>query len=188
VISGFRRDVGLHEICPLQGYYSALSGSSVLMFRDNISVPSSRFNTSKKEGLLGPWRWDRQVVRKRRYRPQRCVISEKSVDINMYQIYILLACIGVDLNANFPRSMSSDFNCATLHAGFAFRCMYRGLIFAHRLSVVWDLVKKIRKSYTTYAVRPLVARCTARPDGVRYQTFVGYFQVRTLCRYKSYCA
>ena len=40
VISGFRRDVA--EICALLGYYAALSGSSVLSFQENLSVPSSR--------------------------------------------------------------------------------------------------------------------------------------------------
>jgi hypothetical protein len=44
VISGFRHDVD--EICALQGYYAALSGSCVPMFRHNLSVPSSRNCTS----------------------------------------------------------------------------------------------------------------------------------------------
>jgi hypothetical protein len=39
VISGFRRDVD--DICAVLGHYAALSGSSVPMFRDNQSVPSS---------------------------------------------------------------------------------------------------------------------------------------------------
>jgi hypothetical protein len=39
VISGFHRDVD--EICALLGYYAVLSGSSVLTFWDNLSVPSS---------------------------------------------------------------------------------------------------------------------------------------------------
>jgi hypothetical protein len=42
--SGFRRDVD--EICVLLGYYAALSGISVLTFRDNLSVPTSRFMKS----------------------------------------------------------------------------------------------------------------------------------------------
>jgi hypothetical protein len=41
VISGFRRDVD--EIYALLGYNAALSGSYVPTFRDNLSVPSSRF-------------------------------------------------------------------------------------------------------------------------------------------------
>jgi hypothetical protein len=45
VISGFCRD--LHDICALLGYYAALSDSSVLTFRDNLSVPSSRVKKSK---------------------------------------------------------------------------------------------------------------------------------------------
>ena len=32
----------LHEICALVENYAALSGSYVLTFRDNLSVPSSR--------------------------------------------------------------------------------------------------------------------------------------------------
>jgi hypothetical protein len=42
VNSGFRRDVLVDEIGALQGYYAALSGSSVSTFRGNLSVPSSR--------------------------------------------------------------------------------------------------------------------------------------------------
>jgi hypothetical protein len=53
VISGFRRDVD--EICALLGYYTALNGSSVPTFRDNLSVPYSRV----KNSLEDPWRWDR---------------------------------------------------------------------------------------------------------------------------------
>jgi hypothetical protein len=30
------------ETCALQGYYTALSGSSVLTFRDSLLIPSSR--------------------------------------------------------------------------------------------------------------------------------------------------
>jgi hypothetical protein len=52
VISDFRRDVG--EICAVLGYYAALSGSVVPTFRDNLSVPSSTVNTSKKKGRLDP--------------------------------------------------------------------------------------------------------------------------------------
>ena len=44
VISGFHRDVV--EIFALLGYYAALNGSSVLTFRDNLSVPSSRVKKS----------------------------------------------------------------------------------------------------------------------------------------------
>jgi hypothetical protein len=43
-MSGFCRDVD--QIWALLGYYAALSGSSVLTFRDNLSVPSSRVNKS----------------------------------------------------------------------------------------------------------------------------------------------
>jgi hypothetical protein len=38
------------EICALLRYYTALSGSSVLTFRDNLLVPSSRV---KKMGPIG---------------------------------------------------------------------------------------------------------------------------------------
>jgi len=46
VISGFRRDV--NEICALLGSYETYSGNSVPTFRDNLSVPSSRFKNPKK--------------------------------------------------------------------------------------------------------------------------------------------
>jgi hypothetical protein len=38
-------------ICPLLGYYAALSGSSAPTFRDNLSVPSSSVKKSKKDFL-----------------------------------------------------------------------------------------------------------------------------------------
>jgi hypothetical protein len=47
VISGFRHDAD--EIRALLGYNAALSGNPLLMFRDNISVPSSRI---KNMGLI----------------------------------------------------------------------------------------------------------------------------------------
>jgi hypothetical protein len=40
VIPGFHRVVD--EICAVLGCYAAYSGNSVPMFRDNLSVPSSR--------------------------------------------------------------------------------------------------------------------------------------------------
>jgi hypothetical protein len=44
VISGFRREVA--ENLALVGYYAASSGNFLLMFRDNLSVPSSGFKNS----------------------------------------------------------------------------------------------------------------------------------------------
>jgi hypothetical protein len=41
VESDFRRDVD--EICALMGYYAASCGNCLPTFRDNLSVPSSRF-------------------------------------------------------------------------------------------------------------------------------------------------
>jgi hypothetical protein len=49
LISGFCRDVD--EIFGLLEYYAELSGSSVLTFRDNISVSSSRVKKSKTDRL-----------------------------------------------------------------------------------------------------------------------------------------
>jgi hypothetical protein len=46
VISGFRRDVD--EIFALLGYYAASSGNPLPMFRDNVSVQSSRVKKYKK--------------------------------------------------------------------------------------------------------------------------------------------
>jgi len=37
------------EICNILRYYAALSGNSLLMFRDNLLVPSSRFKTPKRQ-------------------------------------------------------------------------------------------------------------------------------------------
>jgi hypothetical protein len=50
VLSGFRHDVD--EICALLGYYAALSRTSVLTFRDNLSVPSSRVKKSNKKAFF----------------------------------------------------------------------------------------------------------------------------------------
>ena len=47
LISGFRRE--LDEICTLLGYYTALKGSPVPTFRDNLSVPSSMVKKTKKK-------------------------------------------------------------------------------------------------------------------------------------------
>jgi hypothetical protein len=44
VISGFLSDVA--EICAVLGYYAASSGNPLPTFRDNVSVPSSRFKKS----------------------------------------------------------------------------------------------------------------------------------------------
>ena len=46
VISDFRREV--EDNCALLDYYAATSGNSLLTFRDNISVPSSRIKNSKR--------------------------------------------------------------------------------------------------------------------------------------------
>jgi hypothetical protein len=46
VISGFRHEVA--ENCALLGYYTASSGNFLLTFRDNLSVPSSRFKKPKE--------------------------------------------------------------------------------------------------------------------------------------------
>jgi hypothetical protein len=50
VISGFRR--GAVEICGLLGYYAASGGNTLPTFRDNVSVPSSRVEKSKKRFFL----------------------------------------------------------------------------------------------------------------------------------------
>jgi hypothetical protein len=47
VISGFRREV--NEICAPLRYYAVYGGNSLPKFRDNLSVPSSRVNKSKKD-------------------------------------------------------------------------------------------------------------------------------------------
>jgi hypothetical protein len=47
LISGFRHDVD--EICALQGYYAASCGNSLLMFWDNVLVPSSRLKSPSRK-------------------------------------------------------------------------------------------------------------------------------------------
>jgi hypothetical protein len=54
MISGFPRQVD--EICAPLGYYAAYSDNSLQTFRDNLSIPSSRFTL-------------------------RCVITQKSADL-----------------------------------------------------------------------------------------------------------
>jgi hypothetical protein len=66
LISGFRHDVD--EICFLLGYYTALSGSSLPMFRDNLSVSSSRVKKSKKKDFP---EWCRFFVLFRKPSPQK---------------------------------------------------------------------------------------------------------------------
>jgi len=53
---GYKTNVQGFENCVLLGSYAAISGNSLSMFRDNLSVPSARV---KKPKLLDPWRWDR---------------------------------------------------------------------------------------------------------------------------------
>jgi hypothetical protein len=79
VFSGFGRDVRVDEICALLGYYAALSGSSVPMFRDNVSVPSSRVKKSL-DSLY-------------RSTTQRCVISEKSADLKFKILVVRVSII-----------------------------------------------------------------------------------------------
>jgi len=55
VISGIRHEV--EKICALLGYYRARSGNSLPMFRDNLSVPSSKVNKSKKKSMCRFWWW-----------------------------------------------------------------------------------------------------------------------------------
>jgi hypothetical protein len=54
VTSGSRREVD--EICALLRYYAAYSGNSLLTFRDQLSIPSSRVEKSKKTLEDGTYR------------------------------------------------------------------------------------------------------------------------------------
>jgi hypothetical protein len=45
-------NTGIVEICALLGYYAALNGNPLPMFRGNVSVPSSRVKKSKKSADL----------------------------------------------------------------------------------------------------------------------------------------
>ena len=75
-------------IAPLRNVPCGILRRTVLTFRDNISVPSSRIKQCNKTGLLNSWRWDWYVVLKRRYGISivRWVKSRKSVDL----VYIMV--------------------------------------------------------------------------------------------------
>jgi len=67
VISGFRREV--QGNCPLLGSYATSGGNSLPKFRDYLPILSSRAKNPRRNEIvwiLDPWRWDRQVVPKRR--------------------------------------------------------------------------------------------------------------------------
>ena len=49
MVSNFRREVD--ENCALLGCYAASSGNFLPMFRDNISVPSTRLKSKDQESL-----------------------------------------------------------------------------------------------------------------------------------------
>jgi hypothetical protein len=53
MISGIHHEI--EEIYALLGYYGAYSGNSLPMFRDNLSVPSSKVNKSKKKSMCRFW-------------------------------------------------------------------------------------------------------------------------------------
>jgi hypothetical protein len=88
VTLGFRREGD--ATCPLLDYYAAYSDNSFLTFRDSISVPSSRakkFQEGSQSHLvarfywpfkMGPDRMSRNVAKES---PLRCVISQKSTDL-----------------------------------------------------------------------------------------------------------
>jgi hypothetical protein len=52
MISDFRRDVDVDDICALLGYYATLSGSSVPTFRDGPIHYISRFKMSMKKAFF----------------------------------------------------------------------------------------------------------------------------------------
>jgi hypothetical protein len=63
------------EICGVLGYYSASSGS-VPTFRDNLSVPSSKFKKSKKKEVLDFL----ALLEEDTYRFSRNVCTEQPLD------------------------------------------------------------------------------------------------------------
>jgi len=77
MISGFHHKVD--EICALLGYYTVYSGNSLMMFRDNLPVPSSMVKQIKTwiSGHLkmGPAGSSETMVRNYHY--MLCNISEK---------------------------------------------------------------------------------------------------------------
>jgi hypothetical protein len=77
VVSGFRRDVG--EICTPLGYYATMNYNSVPTFRDKLPAPYSRvLDVLTLED--GSYRLSRNVGY--RITTERCVISQKSADLN----------------------------------------------------------------------------------------------------------
>jgi len=81
------------------------------MFRDNISVPSSRDTQSKKASLLDPWRWDRFFFPKRRRRTTdfRCVTSQTKEDL-IYTVAKAWNCV-----ASYPKRRWSWYKWNILH-------------------------------------------------------------------------
>jgi len=71
------------KICTLLGCYSAYSGNSLQMFRDNLSVPSSKVENPKKdfsEFLILKDGTDRFPETSVRITTTLCVINQKSAD------------------------------------------------------------------------------------------------------------
>jgi hypothetical protein len=78
-ISGFRREEG--DFCALLVYYIAYGDNSVPTFRDNLSVPSSGV---KKSYMNPAWTLTQRVCRNVGTElPRRCVISQKTADLNI---------------------------------------------------------------------------------------------------------
>ena len=78
-MSAWRQDSAVKQVrscCPLV-CHAACSGNSIPTFPDNLSVPYSRV---KKRKFLAPWKWEREVVRKRRYviTTIRCVTHQRT--------------------------------------------------------------------------------------------------------------
>jgi len=85
MISGFSHHID--EICPLLGYYAAYSGNSLTLFRDNLSVPSSRV---KNMGWIG---FPEMSVRNFYY--AMCNIPDNSLYVQHEQSMGFLKCCSI---------------------------------------------------------------------------------------------
>ena len=105
----FRRDVD--ETCALLGCYTAYSGNSLPKFRGNLSVPSSRFEKSKREIAwisrplnMGPKVCPETLVRNYRY--TLCnKLEERRTHPILYHFFLSVSytdCSGIESESPAP--------------------------------------------------------------------------------------
>ena len=167
VISDFRRDVD--EICALPGYYAALSGSSVPTFRDNLSVPSSRINKSKKKALQN------------RTTTQSCVISQKKAGLTLL-LLLLRKLSDFGLSAGYVswfRSCLTSRTSSVRYCG-ALSSSYEVFLVCHK-DPFWD------NSFSTYLSTTCVVWSSVQIAFSLQMTskyFVNWSPLVTVCYYR----